>query len=51
MDADGVTLIDEMVRPPGVITDYRTQYSGITPELMEGVDRTLEQVWRRRKGR
>ena len=27
-------LLDEYVLPEGKITDYRTQYSGITPELL-----------------
>lgn len=28
-------LLDEYVLPKGTITDYRTQYSGITPSILK----------------
>ncbi|ORE10435.1 hypothetical protein BCV72DRAFT_313644 [Rhizopus microsporus var. microsporus] len=34
IDEDGSILLDELVKPDAPITDYLTQYSGITPEAM-----------------
>ena len=35
VDYYGVTLIDKYVKPKRKITDYRTRYSGITPDHLE----------------
>ncbi|EIE80172.1 hypothetical protein G6F46_000899 [Rhizopus delemar] len=34
IDEDGSVLLDELVKPDDPITDYLTQYSGITPEAL-----------------
>merc|ERR1740121_2569417 len=44
VDADGVTLYDSYVKPGEIILDYRTQFSGITPEVLAGVYETLADV-------
>ncbi|THW15611.1 hypothetical protein D6D23_08891 [Aureobasidium pullulans] len=44
IDWDGNVVLDELVKPPGTVTDYLTQYSGITKEMMEGVTQTLEEL-------
>lgn len=44
VDADGNVVIDTFVKPQNPIIDYKTQYSGITPELLEGVTTTIEDV-------
>lgn len=41
---DGSLLLDALVQPEGCVLDYRTQYSGITAALLEGVTTTLAQV-------
>jgi len=38
------TVYDQLVKPHGEITDYVTQWSGITAAMMEGVTTTLEDV-------
>ena len=40
----GEVIYDKLVMPPREITDYNTDYSGITAEQMEGVTTTLEDV-------
>lgn len=37
-------LIDEFIKPDDEIIDYLTQWSGITPEKLEGVETTLEDI-------
>lgn len=44
VDADGVTLYDSYVKPGERILDYRTQFSGITLEVLAGVYVTLADV-------
>lgn len=34
-------LLDEYVQPEGEVTDYRTQYSGITPEVLKGCKNSI----------
>ncbi|XXQ37898.1 Exonuclease domain-containing protein [Plasmodiophora brassicae] len=44
VDADLVVLYDTLVRPASPIVDYNTRYSGITAELLEPVQTTLEEA-------
>ncbi|XP_022663881.1 uncharacterized protein LOC111266403 [Varroa jacobsoni] len=44
VDEDGIVLLDELVKPRGRIINYLTQFSGITPEMMQGVTMTREDV-------
>lgn len=41
---DGSLLLDTLVRPAAEIVDYRTQYSGISEQMLSGVTTTLAQV-------
>ena len=41
---DSKTVYDELVKPDEPITDYLTRYSGITPELLEGVTKSLAEA-------
>lgn len=41
VDANCETLADVLVKPPNPITDYLTEWSGITEELLAGVTTTL----------
>ena len=41
VDAAGRTVFDRLVLPDEAITNYNTQHSGITAELMEGVTYSL----------
>ncbi|KAL0208378.1 hypothetical protein P9112_010965 [Eukaryota sp. TZLM1-RC] len=41
---DGEIIIDLLVKPSLPITDYVTSYSGITPEILEGVTRTAQEA-------
>lgn len=40
----GETVMDELVQPPDEVTDYLTQYSGISAELLNNVTTTLPQI-------
>merc|ERR1711933_208825 len=40
----GKCIYDELVLPPNEITDYCTKYSGITPEILSSVTKTLADV-------
>ena len=44
VDAEGEIVHDTLILPPRPITDYNTQYSGITEAHMEGVVTTLADV-------
>ncbi|OBA27901.1 hypothetical protein HANVADRAFT_22667 [Hanseniaspora valbyensis NRRL Y-1626] len=41
---DGVLIYDKLVRPKNEIIDYLTRFSGITEEMMQNADHSLEQV-------
>ncbi|KAJ1349998.1 hypothetical protein KIN20_005694 [Parelaphostrongylus tenuis] len=41
---DGSVVLDTLVKPYNEITDYLTKFSGVTPELMESVTTSLEDV-------
>ncbi|RMD39616.1 hypothetical protein DV735_g5510, partial [Chaetothyriales sp. CBS 134920] len=40
----GKTVLDKYVRPALPIKDYFTQFSGITPEILQNVTTTLEEI-------
>ena len=44
VDEAGAVLYDALVLPSAPVTDYVTQYSGITAEMLEGVTRSLSDV-------
>ncbi|GMM30550.1 Rnh70 protein [Martiniozyma asiatica (nom. inval.)] len=41
---DNEVLIDKYIKPDAEIIDYLTQWSGITPEKLENVETTLEDI-------
>lgn len=41
VDASGTILIDELVLPSGTVSDYLTQWSGISADMLEGVTTRL----------
>ncbi|KAF9426393.1 hypothetical protein BGZ94_006594 [Podila epigama] len=44
LDESGATIYDTLVMPDNPIIDYLTQYSGMTPERLNGVTTTLKDV-------
>eukprot|EP01116_Phalansterium_solitarium_P009974 TRINITY_DN24316_c0_g1_i1.p1 TRINITY_DN24316_c0_g1~~TRINITY_DN24316_c0_g1_i1.p1 ORF type:complete len:256 (+),score=69.48 TRINITY_DN24316_c0_g1_i1:266-1033(+) len=44
LDSEGAVVLDKLVKPQYRVTDYRTQYSGITEELLRDVKTTLADV-------
>ncbi|XP_058832773.1 RNA exonuclease 5 [Topomyia yanbarensis] len=44
IDEQGNEFYETLVRPSNKIVDYLTQFSGITPEIMKNVSKTLEDV-------
>lgn len=44
VDALGVVLYDELVQPAGTVQDYRTEWSGMTADRLQGVETTLAGV-------
>ncbi|GJP80783.1 hypothetical protein CLOP_g10984 [Closterium sp. NIES-67] len=44
LDAHGKVLLDELVKPDNPITNYNTQFSGITPQMLANVTTTLQQA-------
>ena len=41
---DGATLYDSLCKPPHPVTDYHTQFSGITEEILAPVTTTLQDI-------
>lgn len=44
IDWYGNTVMDEFVKPEDPITNYLTQFSGITPQMLEGVTTSLKDI-------
>ena len=49
VDECGECVYDTFVKPYTAVTDYRTKYSGITEELLDGVTTTLADVQQKMK--
>jgi len=41
---EGIVVFDSLVKPKNAITNYQTQYSGITEDILRDVNVTLQQV-------
>jgi len=44
VDADGNTILNKLVKPPGKIVNYNTRWSGVTEEMLKDVTLTLQDV-------
>uniref|UniRef100_A0A0K0EW94 Protein LOC81691 (inferred by orthology to a human protein) n=1 Tax=Strongyloides venezuelensis TaxID=75913 RepID=A0A0K0EW94_STRVS len=44
LDQYGSILMDTLVKPKGIVTDYLTKHSGIYPGMLDNIDVTIEDV-------
>lgn len=44
VDCDGTVVFDSLVKPPGVIEDYKTRFSGITEKMLRDITTSVADV-------